>query len=54
MLLVSFRPGSQECSPTSAFSSEDRLNIIKIPLIFEIFRNTLHMWDVQRTKKFLL
>jgi hypothetical protein len=33
------------------FSYEDRPNVISIAHVFELFKNTLHVWDIHSTQR---
>lgn len=54
LLRISFRPGFHEWTSKSVFSSEDGPNAITILYTFELFWNTLHIWDIHRAKRLFL
>jgi hypothetical protein len=35
------------------FGFEDRPNVLSIPYMFGLLLNTLHVWDIHRTQRFL-
>jgi hypothetical protein len=36
------------------FSFENRPDVVLIPYMFELFRNTIYMWDIHRVQRLLL
>lgn len=54
LLQVSFQPGFHERTLMIVFSSEDHLNVIPIPYVYELLRITLNIWDTHRTQRLYL
>jgi hypothetical protein len=51
MFRISFWPSFHEWTPKSVFSFEDYPNVISIPYTFELFWNTLHLWQLHRAQR---